>query len=172
MKLIVGLGNPGTEYLFNRHNIGFMAVDVLKDKFNFPPFRNKFKGLVTESQLNSEKTILFKPQTFMNESGRAVTEIVQFYKIPIASITVIHDDLDIQPGQIKTKIGGGSGGHNGIKSIDQCLGDQNYCRLRLGIGHPGHKDRVTAHVLSNFSKEDEAWLNDLLDIIPKLIFNS
>ncbi|MBL8639679.1 MAG: aminoacyl-tRNA hydrolase [Alphaproteobacteria bacterium] len=172
MKLIVGLGNPGAEYALNRHNIGFMAVDVIMDHFNFPAFKAKFKGLMSEKSVNSEKIILFKPQTYMNESGRAVAEIAQFYKIPLADITVIHDELDIPAGQIKTKIGGGAAGHNGLKSIDAWLGDQNYHRIRLGIGHPGHRDRVTGHVLGNFSKEDQEWLPDLLATIPKIIFNS
>lgn len=166
--LIVGLGNPGNQYSLNRHNIGFMAIDVIADIQNFPSFKSKFSALVSESKFSNQKIILLKPQTYMNLSGRSVAEAAKFYKISPENIYVFHDDLDVQPGRIKVKLGGGSGGHNGLKSLDQYIG-QNYWRIRLGIGHPGFKDAVHGYVLGNFHKDDENWLVDLLSKIGKAI---
>ncbi|WP_038463484.1 aminoacyl-tRNA hydrolase [Candidatus Odyssella acanthamoebae] len=166
--LIVGLGNPGTQYSLNRHNIGFMALDVIADIQNFPSFKSKFSAQVSEGRLGQHKVILLKPQTYMNLSGRSVAEASKFYKIPLDNIYVFHDDLDLQPGHVKLKLGGGAGGHNGLKSLDQYIG-QSYWRIRLGIGHPGFKDAVNGYVLGNFHKDDEDWLTTLLSKIGKTI---
>ncbi len=169
MWLIVGLGNPGAEYEKHRHNVGFMAVDEIASQHAMTPFKKKFRGLVTDAVINGEKTLLLKPHTFMNISGDSVQQAATFYKIPTDKIIVIYDELDLEPGKVKTKKGGGSGGHNGIKSIDQCLGNKDYWRLRIGIGHPGDKNRVSGYVLSNFPKADYDWLDDLLPAIGKEI---
>jgi len=166
MWLIVGLGNPGTEYKNNRHNIGFMAVDELIRRHNFSEPRKKFKAHITDGFIGKEKVLLMKPDTFMNLSGEAVQAAVAFYKIPLDNLIVFHDELDLTSGKIKIKCGGGAGGHNGLRSIDEHLG-KNYWRVRLGIGHPGSKDRVTGHVLGNFSKEDTEWVKKLLEAIGK-----
>ncbi|MBW8310176.1 MAG: aminoacyl-tRNA hydrolase [Candidatus Paracaedibacteraceae bacterium] len=166
--LIVGLGNPGSQYSLNRHNIGFMALDVIADIQNFPSFKSKFFAHISEGRLNQHKVILLKPQTYMNLSGKSVAEASKFYKIPIDNIYVFHDDLDLQPGRVKIKLGGGAGGHNGLRSLDQCIG-QNYWRVRLGIGHPGFKDAVHDYVLGNFHKDDEEWLTTLLAKIGKTL---
>lgn len=167
MWLIVGLGNPGKEYEHNRHNVGFMAVDAIADLYGFPPFKKKFKGEYAEGTISGEKVALLKPQTFMNESGRSVGEIAQFYKIPTSHIIAFHDELDVLPSKVKVKTGGGAGGHNGLRSMDDWLDDVNYKRVRLGIGHPGDKDRVHGYVLGNFSKEDAKWLPELLKVVAK-----
>lgn len=167
MWLIVGLGNPGKEYEHNRHNIGFMAADLIAELYNFPPFKKKFKGDYAEGMIAGEKVGLLKPQTFMNESGRSVGEAAQFYKISTSHIMTFHDELDVAPSKVKVKIGGGAGGHNGLRSMDDWLDDVNYKRVRLGIGHPGDKDRVHGYVLGNFSKEDAKWLPDLLKVVAK-----
>lgn len=164
MYVIVGLGNPGSKYSLNRHNIGFMAIDVIAQVHNFPPFRSKFSAEVTEAKIGSHKVILCKPMTFMNLSGRSVQELTRLYKIPPENVYVIHDDLDLLPGAIKVKKGGGSGGHNGLTSIDESIG-KDYWRLRLGIGHPGHRGAVSSYVLSNFHTQDEEWLVPLLGVI-------
>lgn len=164
--MFVGLGNPGTQYSLNRHNIGFMALDVIANIQNFPSFRSKFSSQVSESRLNGCKVILIKPQTYMNLSGRPVAEAIKFYKVPLNNIYVFHDDLDVEPGRIKIKQGGGAGGHNGLKSLDQCIG-QDYWRIRMGIGHPGFKDAVNGYVLGNFHADDEDWLIGLLSKIGK-----
>lgn len=166
MLLCVGLGNPGQQYLMTRHNIGFMAVDAIADSYDFPSFSKKFKGEYSESKINGVTVGLLKPQTFMNLSGQSIQQIMSFYKLSLDQIIVIHDDLDLVPGQIKLKIGGGAGGHNGLKSIDQCVGS-NYWRLRLGIGHPGERHLVTSYVLSAFSSSDHEWLVNLLQKISK-----
>ena len=168
--LIVGLGNPGSQYSLNRHNIGFMALDIIADLQNFPSFKSKFSAHISEGRLGQHKVILLKPQTYMNLSGRSVAEAVKFYKISLDNIYVFHDDLDLQPGRVKVKLGGGAGGHNGLRSLDQCIG-QNYWRIRLGIGHPGFKDAVHGYVLGNFHKDDEEWLTALLAKIGKTIPN-
>jgi PTH1 family peptidyl-tRNA hydrolase len=162
MLLVVGLGNPGPDYARNRHNIGFMAADVLVRRHSFGPWRAKFQGEMAEGMIGGRKVLILKPNTYMNLSGQSVAACARFMKIPVEDIVVIHDELDVAPGRLKIKRGGGSGGHNGLKSIDAHLG-QNYRRLRLGIGHPGHKDLVSGYVLHDFAKGDEAWLIPLLD---------
>jgi len=166
MHLIVGLGNPGAEYAAHRHNIGFLAVDEIARQHSFPPFRQKFSALVSEGVIDGEKIMLVKPQTFMNRSGDSVAQAAGFYKLSSADISVIHDELDLAPGKVRIKSGGGNGGHNGLRSIESHLG-KDFIRIRLGIGHPGHKDRVHSHVLSNFHKADNAWLEPLLDALAK-----
>ncbi|MBK5922835.1 aminoacyl-tRNA hydrolase [Rhodovulum sulfidophilum] len=161
MRLFVGLGNPGAQYAGNRHNIGFMAVERIAEDHHFPPWRAKFKGQTAEGRLGSEKVILLKPETYMNLSGDAVQAAVQFYKLSPGDVTVFHDELDLAPGKCRLKSGGGHAGHNGLRSIHQHLGP-DYERVRLGIGHPGHKDRVSGYVLSDFAKADRDWLDDLL----------
>lgn len=166
MHLIVGLGNPGAEYAGHRHNVGFMAVDEIARHHNFPAFRQKFSALVSEGVVDGEKLLLLKPQTFMNRSGDAVGQAAKFYKLAPADISVIHDELDLAPGKVRIKSGGGHGGHNGLRSIDAHLG-KDFVRVRIGIGHPGHKERVNPHVLSNFHKADGEWLEPLLDALAK-----
>ena len=166
MRLLVGLGNPGPQYAATRHNIGFMAVDRIADAHNFPPFRSKFNGLLTEGQLGGTKCLLLKPQTFMNLSGQSVAEAAKFFKISINDIMVFHDELDLAPGKLKIKTGGGHAGHNGLRSIHAHLGP-DFTRIRLGIGHPGHKDAVSPYVLGNFAKSDQDWLENLLPAIAK-----
>lgn len=161
MQLFVGLGNPGNKYAKNRHNIGFMAMDEIARDHGFAPWRSKFQGQVTEGMLGREKVILLKPETFMNLSGQSVGEAMRFYKLDPADVTVFHDELDLAPARLKHKIGGGHAGHNGLRSIHSHIGEA-YGRVRMGIGHPGHKDRVAGYVLSDFAKADEAWLDDLL----------
>ncbi|WP_189424050.1 aminoacyl-tRNA hydrolase [Devosia pacifica] len=164
MKLLVGLGNPGAQYENNRHNIGFMAVDEIARAHNFGPYRQKFAGLLAEGTLSGEKVLLLKPQTFMNRSGDSVQQAAQFYKLSPADITVLYDELDLAPGKVRIKAGGGNGGHNGLRSIDPQLG-RDYRRVRLGIGHPGSKELVTPHVLGDFSKADREWLVPLLETL-------
>ncbi|MDE2464333.1 MAG: aminoacyl-tRNA hydrolase [Alphaproteobacteria bacterium] len=164
--LIAGLGNPGSEYARNRHNVGFMAIDEIHDRHRFGPFKTRFRGDVAEGTLAGRKAFLLKPLTFMNESGIAVGAFARFYKLPLAAIVVIHDDLDLIAGKLKVKTGGGDAGHNGLRSITSALGP-DYRRLRIGIGHPGHKERVYGHVLGNFSRADEDWLVPLLHAIAE-----
>ncbi len=161
MHLIVGLGNPGDKYSRNRQNIGFLAVEEIARRQRFPPFREKFKGLVSEGTIAGEKVLLLKPQTWMNSSGESVEAALQFYKLDPSDVTVIYDELDLVPGKARIKRGGGNGGHNGLRSIDPRIGT-DYRRIRLGIGHPGHKDRVMPWVLGDFSKADLEWLEPLL----------
>ncbi|WP_415184944.1 aminoacyl-tRNA hydrolase [Phaeovulum sp.] len=161
MKLFVGLGNPGAKYAGNRHNIGFMAVERIAEDHGFSPWRAKFQGLISEGRLGDERVALLKPGTFMNLSGQSVGQAAQFYKLTPADITVFHDELDLAPGKLRAKTGGGHAGHNGLRSIHAHLGEA-YARVRLGIGHPGHKDRVAGYVLSDFAKSDRDWLGDLL----------
>lgn len=162
MHLLVGLGNPGAEYAANRHNIGFMAIDAIADKHNIGPFKSKFNAQIADGVIDGIRVLLIKPQTFMNKSGDAVGKAAKFYKIDPDEITVMYDELDLVPGKVRIKTGGGNGGHNGLRSIDPVIGKQ-YRRVRLGIGHPGHKDRVTRHVLGDFAKVDHDWLQPLLD---------
>ncbi|MDO1582330.1 aminoacyl-tRNA hydrolase [Rhizobium oryzicola] len=164
MLIIAGLGNPGTKYADNRHNIGFMAVDALQRLPGFSPWSKKFKADISEGEIAGEKVLLMKPQTFMNLSGEAVGEAMRFYKLTPANIIAIHDELDLPAGRTRIKTGGGHGGHNGLKSIDAHCGKE-YRRLRLGIGHPGSKELVHNHVLGDFAKADKAWLEPLLDAI-------
>ncbi len=164
MKLFVGLGNPGGQYAFNRHNVGFMAVDAIAAAHDFPAWRKRFSGLVAEGKLGGESVLLFKPQTFMNESGRAVGEAVRFYKLALGDVIVFHDELDLAPGKVRVKTGAGVAGHNGLKSLTAHIGN-DYVRVRIGIGHPGSKDLVTGHVLRDFAKSELEWLEPLLGAI-------
>jgi PTH1 family peptidyl-tRNA hydrolase len=164
MILVVGLGNPGPEYARNRHNIGFMAADELVRRHSFGPWRAKFQGEIAEGTIGSDKVMVLKPLTYMNLSGQAVGAAARFLKVPVDAIIVIHDELDLAPGRLRVKRGGGAGGHNGLKSIDQHLG-QNYRRVRLGIGHPGDKDRVAGYVLHDFAKTDQRWVEPLVDAV-------
>jgi PTH1 family peptidyl-tRNA hydrolase len=161
VKLFVGLGNPGAKYAGNRHNIGFMALDRIAADHGFSPWRKAFQGLVSEGRLGTEKVALLKPETFMNLSGQSVQAALAFWKLPLADVTVFHDELDLAPGKLRLKQGGGHAGHNGLRSIHGHLGEA-YDRVRLGIGHPGHKDAVAAYVLHDFAKADQDWLDDLL----------
>lgn len=161
MKLFVGLGNPGAKYAGNRHNIGFMALDRIAADHGFSPWKKGFQGQTCEGRLGGEKVVLLKPETFMNLSGQSVQAAVTFYKLQLADVTVFHDELDLAPGKLRVKQGGGHAGHNGLRSIHQHLGEA-YGRVRLGIGHPGHKDAVAAYVLHDFAKADQDWLEDLL----------
>lgn len=161
MKLFVGLGNPGPKYAMNRHNIGFMALDNIALAHGFSPWRSKFQGEVCEGVLDGEKLLLLKPMTFMNLSGQAVGEAMRFYKLTPADVTVFHDELDLAPGKLKLKQGGGHAGHNGLRSIHQHITPE-YGRVRLGVGHPGHKDRVSAYVLADFAKAEQGWLDDMM----------
>ncbi len=161
MQLFVGLGNPGAKYARNRHNIGYMAVDRIAADHGFSPWRGKFQGSISEGRLGQEKVILLKPETFMNLSGQSVGEAMRFYKLAPAEITVFHDELDLAPGKCRVKKGGGHAGHNGLRSIHQHIG-ADYQRVRIGIGHPGHKDRVAHYVLHDFARADQDWLDDLL----------
>ncbi|MFN3721444.1 MAG: aminoacyl-tRNA hydrolase [Paracoccaceae bacterium] len=161
MKLFAGLGNPGAKYAHNRHNIGFMAMDRIAADHGFGPWKAAFKGEVAEGRLGDEKTLLLKPGTFMNLSGQSVQPAMAFYKLGLGDITVFHDELDLAPGKCRIKQGGGHAGHNGLRSISGMVGE-GYGRVRLGIGHPGHKDAVAAYVLHDFAKADQDWLDDLL----------
>ena len=161
MKLFVGLGNPGGQYAGNRHNIGFMAVDRIAADHGFAPWRARFQALIAEGILGGRKVMLLKPQTFMNLSGQSVGEAMRFYRLEPGDVTVFHDELDLAPGRLRVKAGGGPAGHNGLRSLHQHIGE-GYGRVRLGIGHPGHKDRVAPYVLSDFAKVEAEWLDDLL----------
>lgn len=170
MFLVVGLGNPGAEYAATRHNVGFMAADEIHRRYNFSPFKAKFDGLIAEGAIEGEKVYLLKPQTFMNLSGNSVVKAAHFYKILPQNIVVIHDDMDLPTDKIKAKIGGGAGGHNGIKSIDAAI-SPNYNRIRLGVGHPANKDEdsVVNHVLSGFSKADKENVERNIEIVVDLL---
>ncbi|WP_105438104.1 aminoacyl-tRNA hydrolase [Neorhizobium sp. T25_13] len=164
MLIIAGLGNPGSQYAGNRHNIGFMAVDAIQRRPGFSPWSKKFKSLISEGELAGEKVLLIKPQTFMNLSGEAVGEAMRFYKLGPENIIAIYDELDLPAAKARIKTGGGHGGHNGVKSLDAHCG-REYRRLRLGIGHPGAKELVHNHVLGDFAKVDQTWLSPLLDAL-------
>ncbi len=153
MQLWVGLGNPGPKYAMHRHNVGFMAVDTIAEMHDFGPIQKKFQGWMQDGRIGGERVILLKPATYMNESGRSVAEALRFYKLDLSALTVFHDELDLAPFKVKVKQGGGTAGHNGLRSIDKHLGP-DFRRIRLGIGHPGHKDRVTGYVLGNFAKSE------------------
>ena len=168
MILLVGLGNPGADYAGNRHNIGFMAADEIIRRHNFSSYRSKFSGLLTDGTVRNERFLVLKPQTFMNLSGQSVGEAMRFYKLNPKDVVVFHDDLDLVPGKVRVKIGGGHGGHNGLRSIDEHIG-QDYRRVRLGIGHPGDKAQVHHHVLGDFAKADREWLEKLLDVLAENI---
>jgi len=164
MQLWVGLGNPGPQYAMHRHNVGFMALDVMAEMHGFGPVQKKFSGWLQEGRIGPEKVLLLKPATFMNESGRSVGEAMRFYKLGIETLTVFHDELDLAPFKVKVKVGGGTAGHNGLRSIDRHLGP-DFRRVRIGIGHPGHKERVTGHVLGNYAKAEMDPLTDMLAAI-------
>ena len=166
MLLLVGLGNPGREYAGNRHNIGFMAIDALAREHGFAPFRARFQGRVAEGSIAGEKAILLKPETYMNDSGRAVAEAVRFHKLSLGQIVVFHDELDLAPGKLRVKIGGGDAGHNGLRSITSHL-TRDYRRVRLGIGHPGDKSLVHSYVLNDFGKGERGWVETLCDAIAR-----
>ncbi len=166
MLVIAGLGNPGGKYAGNRHNIGFMAADEIVRRHAFGPWKSKFSAQVSEGRLGTEKAIVIKPQTYMNESGRAVRELIGFYKETLSNLVVIYDELDLPAGKLRLKTGGGAGGHNGIRSIDAHCG-KDYRRMRLGIGHPGSWEKVTGHVLGDFARADREWLDPLLASIAE-----
>ncbi|TBW34748.1 aminoacyl-tRNA hydrolase [Siculibacillus lacustris] len=168
MLLFVGLGNPGADYAGNRHNIGFMAVDAIVRRHGFSPWRAKFHGAVCEGTIAGEKVVALKPATYMNDSGRAVVACTGFYKIEPKDVIVFHDELDLAPGRLRVKIGGGHAGHNGLRSIQAHIGP-DFRRIRLGIGHPGAKERVTGHVLGDFAKVDREWLEPLLDDVAAAV---
>ncbi len=161
MRLFVGLGNPGAKYARNRHNIGFMAVDAIKEAHDFAPWRGKFQGQLAEGRLGTEKVLLLKPETYMNLSGQSLGAAAKFYKVTPADIVVFHDELDLAPGKCRVKTGGGHAGHNGLRSIHGVIG-ADYVRVRLGIGHPGDKGQVSNYVLRDFAKADADWLDDLM----------
>lgn len=164
MQIFAGLGNPGAAYALHRHNIGFMAVDTIAATYRFDKWRVRFQGLVAEGSVSGMKLLLLKPATWMNDSGRSVGDALRFYKLGPDALTVFYDELDLAPNKLKVKTGGGAAGHNGIRSIDAHVGP-DFRRVRLGIGHPGHKDRVTGHVLGNFAKAEMDPLADLLGAV-------
>jgi PTH1 family peptidyl-tRNA hydrolase len=164
MLLLVGLGNPGPSYRDNRHNVGFMAVDAVHGRWRLGPYRTKFHGDLAEGTIAGDKVLVLKPQTFMNESGRAVQAVMTFYKLKPADLIVFHDELDLAAGKLRVKTGGGHAGHNGLRNIQAHIGPE-FRRVRIGVGHPGDKDKVVGHVLKDFSKEDQAWLDTLLGAV-------
>lgn len=166
MRLLVGLGNPGPNYARNRHNIGFMAVEAIARRHAFGAWRRRFDGLCAEGTLAGEKVLALKPRTYMNDSGRAVGQAVRFFKLAAAEVVVVHDDVDLAPGKIRVKTGGGNAGHNGLRDIDAHIGP-DYMRVRIGVGHPGERDRVRGHVLDDFAKADAEWLGPLLDAVAE-----
>lgn len=161
MRLLVGLGNPGTRYAGNRHNIGFMVVDAIARRHGFAPWRRRFQGQACEGSLGSERVLLLKPETYMNESGRAVAEAARFYKIELADIVVFHDEIDLLPAKVRVKTGGGVAGHNGLRSITAHVGN-DYRRVRIGVGHPGEKRLVEFYVLQDFAKAERPWVEALV----------
>ena len=164
MLILAGLGNPGAQYQHNRHNIGFMAIDALARRWPFAVARSKFQGHASEGTIDGTKVLLLKPQTFMNDSGRSIGEAMKFYKLTPADVVVFYDELDLAPGRFRMKTGGGAAGHNGVRSTIAHIGP-DFRRGRMGIGHPGHKDRVLGHVLSDFHKVDQAWVKALGEAI-------
>lgn len=164
MLLLVGLGNPGPSYRDNRHNVGFMAVDAIHGRWRLGPYRSKFHGDLADGTIDGEKVLLLKPQTFMNESGRAVQAAMTFYKLKPADVIVFHDEMDLAGGKLRVKQGGGHAGHNGLRNIQANVGP-DFRRVRIGVGHPGDKDKVVGHVLKDFSKEEQQWLEKLLDAV-------
>ncbi|MBL8907645.1 MAG: aminoacyl-tRNA hydrolase [Rhizobiales bacterium] len=164
MQLVVGLGNPGAKYAGNRHNIGFMAVDEIVRRHGFSPWRRRFQGETSEAVIAGEKVLVLKPATYMNESGRAVGEAMRFFNLEPTDVTVIHDEIDLAPGKVRVKLGGGHAGNNGIRSVSAHIGP-HYRRVRLGVGHPGDKNMVMPHVLNDFAKDDRIWLDPLIAAI-------
>jgi peptidyl-tRNA hydrolase, PTH1 family len=169
MRLLVGLGNPGSRYARNRHNIGFMVADTVARRYGFSGFRDRFKGEIAEGSIGDARVLLLKPQTFMNDSGESVLAAMSFYKIPPGEICVMHDELDLKPGKVRVKRGGGSAGHNGLRSIDALIGP-DYWRVRLGIGHPGIRELVQPYVLQNFPADEASeWVAPLVDAVAETI---
>ena len=166
MRLFVGLGNPGAKYANNRHNIGFMAVDEIARRHGFAPWRRRFQGETSEGSLDHEKVVLLRPTTYMNESGRAVQEVANFFKLGASDVTVFQDELELPPAKVRVKVGGGIAGHNGLRSISSHIGN-DYRRVRLGIGHPGVKELVHGHVLSDFAKSDRPWVEALCEAVAE-----
>jgi peptidyl-tRNA hydrolase, PTH1 family len=164
MQIWAGLGNPGAQYAMHRHNVGFMAVDTIAEVHGFGPEKKGFQGWVREGRIGAEKILLLKPATFMNESGRSIGEAMRFFKLDVGDVTTFYDELDLDPFKVKVKIGGGAAGHNGIRSTEAHIGNE-FRRVRIGIGHPGHKDRVTGHVLGNYAKAELDPLSDMLGAI-------
>ena len=169
MLLWVGLGNPEPGMARHRHNIGFMALDVIADRHRFTPWRQRFRAVIADGTIDGVKIIALKPLTYMNDSGSAVQSAVGFFKLPPEAITVFHDDIDLAPGKVRVKRGGSAAGHNGLRSIDRCLGAPDYWRVRLGIGHPRDRSRVTSHVLGNFTPSEEDWLIPMLEAVSKSV---
>jgi len=166
MKLFVGLGNPGRDYAKHRHNVGFMAVEHIADQHSFGPWKDRFQGEVSDGRFDGERILLLKPQTYMNESGRSVAAAARYLKIAPCDVVVFYDEIDLTAGKLKVKIGGGNAGHNGLRSISQHF-DNDFQRIRIGVGHPGNKSQVANYVLSNFAKADLTWLEPMLDEIAK-----
>ena len=164
MQIWAGLGNPGGKYALHRHNVGFMAVDTIAAVHGFGPWQKKFKSLISEGRIGRHKILLLKPQTYMNVSGDAVQQALHFYKLDVDALTAFHDELDLAPMKVKVRVGGGLAGHNGLRAIDAVYGPE-FRRVRIGIGHPGHKDKVTGHVLGNYAKSEMEPLSDLLGAI-------
>lgn len=164
MQLFVGLGNPGARYAGNRHNIGFMIIEAIAKRHGIGPFRKRFHGMAAEGSIGAGRALLLKPETFMNDSGRAVAEAAHFYKLELGSVVVFHDEIDLAPGKVRVKLGGGVAGHNGLRSITAHVGN-DYRRVRIGVGHPGGKDLVYAYVLNDFAKTERPWVDALCDII-------
>jgi peptidyl-tRNA hydrolase, PTH1 family len=164
MQIWAGLGNPGADYALNRHNVGFMAADIIASEHGFTPWKARFQGLASEGRIGPEKVLLLKPATFMNESGRSIGEAVRFYKLELRDVTVFYDELDLAPLKVKVRMGGGTAGHNGIRSTVAHIGE-DFRRVRIGIGHPGHKDRVTGHVLGNYAKAE---MDDLAHLLAAI----
>jgi peptidyl-tRNA hydrolase, PTH1 family len=164
MELLVGLGNPGPRHANNRHNIGFMALDEIVRRHGFGPWRVRYQGRAAEGRIGTKRVLALKPETYMNESGRSVGEALRFFKLNPGQVTVIYDEIDLKPGKVKVKTGGGAGGHNGIRSIDSHIG-RDYRRVRLGVGHPGHKDLVHGYVLRDFAKLEMPWVEKLIDAV-------
>lgn len=168
MLLIVGLGNPGKKYQSTRHNVGFMAVDEIAEKYEFSDYQKKFQGLFAQGEVNGANAIILKPQTYMNKSGSSVAEAAGFYKIPPENVIVLYDEIDLIPGKVRVKQGGGSGGHNGIRSMDAHIGN-NYWRVRVGVGHPGDKDMVTDYVLGKFTSQDKKVINNVIEAMAQAL---
>jgi PTH1 family peptidyl-tRNA hydrolase len=164
MRLLVGLGNPGSEHVGNRHNIGFMVVQEIARRHGFPPWRRRFQGVATEGTIGPERVLLLLPGTYMNESGRAVGEAAHFYKLPLSDIVVVHDEIDLAPMKVRVKTGGGVAGHNGLRSITAHVGN-DYRRVRIGVGHPGAKEQVYGYVLGDFAKAERPWVEALVEVI-------
>ena len=168
MVLLVGLGNPGQDYAKNRHNIGFMAVDEITRRYSFGPWRRRFQGQAADGRLSGKRAFALKPETYMNESGRAVTQAMRYYRLEPEDVIVLYDEIDLDAGKVRCKQGGGNAGHNGLRSLDSHIG-RNYVRVRLGIGHPGDRDRVSSHVLGNFSNADMVWVTNVIDAVSDAV---